>query len=316
MKRDILVADSDEAFASILKERLEDLGAYQVTIAPDGNTLLQQIITHPFDLLIVDVTLEDFSLPELLNRIHALRPTLRIVIIPYPGDQVPSALRDIPAYGLLPKPFITDELPVLMDQVLKAETALPLGQIANLYDDSQMNDSEDNGLFALLLEEEQAPTNLPQDSEHSMDLQAQDTAQLDANLGRSEQGPEILTIPSEEALPVLRALGHELQAALVMLSSKVNLLAYTGSLPRERAEDFCRFVARRVESGAQMMRSLGMGEESIDAMLDEGEKHRIYATRVIPAVWLTVVLEIRIPVGSLRYHTRKTVERLNDLLKR
>ncbi|MGC8878064.1 MAG: response regulator [Anaerolineae bacterium] len=314
MKRDILVADSDEAFASILKERLEDLGAYQVTIAPDGNALLQQIITHPFDLLIVDVTLEDLSLPELLNRIRALRPTLRIVVIPYPGDQVPSALKDIPAHGLLPKPFIIDELPILMDQVLRAETALPLGQIANVYD-SQADDSEDNGLFALLLEKEQALTNLPQDSEHSMDFQAQDTAQLDAVLGQSEQGPERLTILSEEALPVLRDLEHELQATLVMLSSKVNLLAYTGSLPQERAEDFCRFVARRVEDGAQMMRFLSLGEESINAMLDEGEKHRIYTTSVIPAVWLTVVLELRIPVGSLRYHTRKTVERLSDLLK-
>lgn len=314
MKRDILVADSDEAFASILKERLEDLGAYQVTIAADGNALLQQIITHLFDLLIVDVTLEDFSLPELLNRIRALRPTLRIVVIPYPGDQVPSALKDIPAHGLLPKPFMTDELPILMDRVLKSETALPLGQIANLYD-PQMDDSENNGLSALFSEEEQAFADLSQNSGHLIALQVQDAAQLDAELEQSEQCPERLTISSEEALPVLRALEHELQAALVMLSSKGDLLAYTGSLPRERAEDFCHFVARRVESGTQAMRFLGVGEESIDAMLDEGEKHRVYTTRVIPAVWLTVVLELRIPVGSLRYHGRKTVERLNGLLK-
>lgn len=312
MKREILIAGSDEAFASVLAEQLRAFGEHQVTVLNDGNTLLERIITHPFDLLIIDVALQDLALPELLHRIRALRPSLRIMVIPYPGNKVPFALKDIPAHGLLPKPFMTDELPLLIRRVLEAETALPLGQMANLYD--PRTDSDDEGdLFALLAEDELIPIGSVQEPEHPMLAQAQGAAWWNADVEQPEPGPEEINISPEEALPVLRALEHELQAVLVVLSCKANLLAHTSSLRRERVEDFCRFVARRVESGAQIMRFLDANDEGIATLLDEGGKYRVYTTQVTPAVWLTVALELHVPVGSLRYHIRKAAEQLAGL---
>lgn len=310
MECNTLVADSDAAFASILKERLEDIGEYRVTVVSNGDALLESIIAHPFDLLIVDVTLQDPSLPDLLHRICTLQPSLRIMVIPYPGNQVPFALKDIPAHGLLPKPFITDELPLLIRRVREVESALPLGEMANLCD-PQMDVSEEDYLFALFPEEESTLAESARGSGH----QGQDIVWWDTSVEQPDQVSGGIAISSEAVLPVLRALEHELQAVLIVLGSKAGLLAHTGSLPRERAEDFCRLVARRVESGAQIMRFLGADDGSIAMMLDEGEKHRVYTTRVTPAVWLTVVLEFHIPVGSLRYHIRKAVEQLVELLK-
>ncbi|MGQ9785578.1 MAG: response regulator [Anaerolineae bacterium] len=312
MKRDILVASSDEAFASVLKEQLEALGSYQVTIADSAHILLEKIATHPFDLLIVDVTLQDLSLPELLNQIRTSQPSLRIMAIPYPGNQVPFALKDMPVHGVLPKPFMTEELPSLVRRMFEAETALPLCQMAELYD-PRIDVAEENDLFGLFVEEGSTHIENTREPDHQTDSQAQNIVWWDTGIEQPEQSPEETTILSEEALPILRALEHELQAVLVVLSSQARLLAYSGSLPRERAGDLCRFIARRVESGTQLMRLLGANDESIAVMLDEGEKHRMYTTRVTPTIWLTAVIEFHIPVGSVRYHIRKAVEQLADL---
>ncbi len=313
MEYNTLVADRDEAFASFLKERLEDLGEYRVTIVSSGDSLLESVIAHRFDLLVVDVTLRDFSSPELLNRIHALQPSLRIMVIPYPGNQVPFALKDILVHGLLPKPFITEDLPLLIRRVLEAEIAVPLGEMANLCD-PQMNVSEEDYLFALFPEEGATFAKSARGSDQSTSHRGQDFVEWDTSVEQLDQDSGGVAIPSEEVLPVLRALEHELQAILIVLSSKAGLLAHTGSFHRERAENFCRFVTRRVESGIQLMHFLGADDGSIAMMLDEGEKHRVYTTRVTPTVWLTVVLEFHIPIGSLRYHIRKTVEQIVGLL--
>lgn len=312
MKHDILIADSDEAFASVLAEQLDALGEYRVTVVNDGNTLLERTITHSFDLLIVDVKLRDPALPELLNRVRTLRPSLRIVVIPYPGNRVPFTLKEIPAHGLLPKPFMIEELPLLICRALEAETAVPLGQMADL-SDPQTDELDENGLFALLPEDGSISIGNVQESDHLASSPAQDAAWWDIGKAPPETGLEEITFSPDQAVPILRALEHELQADLVVLSCQTVLLAHTGSFPRARLEEFCRCMARRIESGAQMMRFLGDEDENIVMLLDEGQKHRIYTTRVTPAMWLTVALEFRVPVGSLRYHIRKAVEQLASL---
>jgi CheY-like chemotaxis protein len=312
MEHDILIADSDGAFASVLAEQLEALGRYRVTIVKDGNTLLERTITGSCDLLIVDVTLQDPALPELLNRVRALRPSLRLVVIPYPGNKVPFTLKDIPGHGLLPKPFMTEELPRLIRRALEAESAVPLGQMADLYD-PRTDGSADSDFLTLLSEDESVSIASAPGSDHPTRPPAEDVARWDIGKAQSEPGSEGITIPPEGAVPILRALERELQAALVVLSCKTHPLAHTGTLPRARVEDFCRFVARRIESGAQIMRFLGADDENIATLLDEGQRYRVYTTQVTPAMWLTVVLEFHVPVGSLRYHIRKAVEQLAGL---
>ncbi|MCS7259893.1 MAG: response regulator [Anaerolineae bacterium] len=311
MKRDILIADSDEAFASVLAERLAVFDEYRVTVVHDGNALLEKAITQPFDLLILDVALQDSALSELLERIRTLRPLLRIMVVPYPGNKVPSTLQHVPVYGVLPKPFMTEELPHLIRHALEAETALPLGQMAEVYD-PRADAADGSDPFQLFPEDEPISIGSAHDSSYSAIFQAQEATQWNVDAGQSV-APDEITISSEEATPVLRALGRELQAVLVVLSHKANLLAHTSSLPRERVENFCRCVAHRVESGAQLMRFLDAHDESIATLLDEGRRYRVYTTQVTSAMWLTVVLELHIPVGSLRYHIRKAVEQLAHL---
>lgn len=52
----ILIVEDDADIAAIERDYLE-LGGYAVTIAPDGTTGLDQALTQPFDLLLLDVML-------------------------------------------------------------------------------------------------------------------------------------------------------------------------------------------------------------------------------------------------------------------
>ncbi|GEM_PF-1018575 len=320
MQYNILVADSDEAFASILKERLEALGKYRVALANDGNAALESVVTQPFDLLILDVGLKDSSLPDLLNRVHAIRPSLRIAMVPYPENQVPSVLRDIPVHGLLPKPFTADELPLLIQRILHAEAPVPLSQIARV-SDAQSGAAEEDEIFALFSDEGSVLTKLTGDVTDTATTHGSPTGvlsrgtRLATTMEAPMLDPELVTILSQEGVSILKGLEHELQATLIMLSADARPIASSGSLPQEHLWELSRLIAQQIEASAQVMHFLSTGSEGIALILAEGEEHRVYSTQVAQTVWLTVVADLRIPLGSLRYHTRKAADRLVSLIR-
>ena len=55
MTHSILVVDSDNAFATIIKEGLETSGEFQVTLTHAGGDALESVVERHFDLVIVDM---------------------------------------------------------------------------------------------------------------------------------------------------------------------------------------------------------------------------------------------------------------------
>jgi PAS domain S-box-containing protein len=103
----ILLVEDDEIMRSLTRQLLKEQG-YTVIEADDGKTALETMAAHPgpIDLLLTDVVMRRMSGPELVERLHASHPDLKVVYMSgYTGELMAERevlKRDI---TLLEKPF-------------------------------------------------------------------------------------------------------------------------------------------------------------------------------------------------------------------
>jgi DNA-binding NtrC family response regulator len=103
----IMLVEDDEIMRGLTKQLLEEHG-YTVIEADDGKSALQWLESHtdPVDLLLTDVVMRRMSGPELVQRVSASRPGLKVVYMSgYTGELI--AEREVLSRGvtLLEKPF-------------------------------------------------------------------------------------------------------------------------------------------------------------------------------------------------------------------
>jgi DNA-binding response OmpR family regulator len=111
MTHRILIVDSDEAFAAVLKESLEQGGAYRAIVMASGDEALQALVAAEFDLAIVDLGLTDPDGATVARTLRQQQADLRLMLIPLMGEELSSELADLDVQGILPKPFFFPELP-------------------------------------------------------------------------------------------------------------------------------------------------------------------------------------------------------------
>ena len=103
----ILLVEDDEIMRSLTRKLLEENG-FTVVEADDGKSALEWTESHPepIDLLLTDVVMRRMSGPELVERLSASRPNLKVVYMSgYTGELM--ANREVLKVGvtLLEKPF-------------------------------------------------------------------------------------------------------------------------------------------------------------------------------------------------------------------
>lgn len=103
----ILLVEDDETMRSLTRQVLQEHG-YAVVDADDGKSALEWVESHPdpIDLLVTDVVMRRMSGPELVDRLSASRPNLKVVYMSgYTGELI--AEREMLKRGitLLEKPF-------------------------------------------------------------------------------------------------------------------------------------------------------------------------------------------------------------------
>jgi PAS domain S-box-containing protein len=103
----ILLVEDDAIMRGLTRKTLEEHG-YTVAEADDGKSALEWLDSHPgqIDLLLTDVVMRRISGPELVERLHASQPNLKVVYMSgYTGELI--AGRDLLKRGvtLLEKPF-------------------------------------------------------------------------------------------------------------------------------------------------------------------------------------------------------------------
>jgi CheY-like chemotaxis protein len=127
MASKILVVDRDEAFATMLRVMLEVDGGYEVEVVDSGKGALALLRQKDFDLTILDMDLipEDLSYSQVAEQIRQVRPTMRLMLIPLTGKNVPEEARGLGIQGTLSKPFFVDDLLPNIQAVLSQEAPPP-----------------------------------------------------------------------------------------------------------------------------------------------------------------------------------------------
>jgi DNA-binding response OmpR family regulator len=121
----VLVIEDDSAIRQGLVDALRFAG-YEVLQAANGNDGLKEALRATFDLLLLDLILPGHSGFEILEAVHAARPTLPVIILTArgeEGDRV-KGLR-LGADDYVVKPFSVRELLARVEAVLRRSPERP-----------------------------------------------------------------------------------------------------------------------------------------------------------------------------------------------
>ncbi len=114
----ILVAEDDEQVRGVITRILERAG-YAVTVVEDGDAAWRAVNNEAFDLLILDMVMPGMQSREVIERVQALRPSLRVLLTSgYSSGSNISALAQRTGLELLRKPFDPDQVLLAVRQAL------------------------------------------------------------------------------------------------------------------------------------------------------------------------------------------------------
>lgn len=121
-----LIVDDDPVFSRVLARSLTRKG-YQTQVASDLQTAIFLAETEQFDLASVDLKLDQESGLQLIPRLRALQPHLRILMLTgYASIATAVEAIKLGADHYLPKPADTEQiLQALLGQACTAEAAPP-----------------------------------------------------------------------------------------------------------------------------------------------------------------------------------------------
>jgi len=120
----LLLAEDDEALASLLEEYLSEAG-YDLVVCHRGDTALQALKKEHFDLVLSDIVMPGADGLTLLRHIHDHMPdTFMLLMTGYSG--IENALHAVEqgAYDFVSKPFQLPEILVRLDNAARYQRLL------------------------------------------------------------------------------------------------------------------------------------------------------------------------------------------------
>ena len=231
MTYQILIVDSNKAFATMLQESLEQGSDCRATVATGGDEALQALTTAEFDLAIVDLGLTDADGATLARALRQQRADLRLMLIPLMGEELPSELADLDVQGVLPKPFFLPELPGRIADAL----ARPVGGVPDLAEVTEPDIS--SGLPVVSSDERLA----------------------------------VLREHISEIIQEMNALSQEINAEAVILTCRGKLIAHTGRLSAEGSDALAQVVAESWRTSARVAQILGQEQLRFEQSTEGGE---------------------------------------------
>jgi DNA-binding NtrC family response regulator len=126
VKQRILVIDPDIAFATLLKESLEQTLLYQITTANDGQAVLDTLAQDGWAMVILDLGLTDPPAEQVAQSVRAQHPELPLMVIPLDGDALPPEISALGIQGVLTKPFFLPDLSSLVARAMSTQSPVPV----------------------------------------------------------------------------------------------------------------------------------------------------------------------------------------------
>ncbi len=104
-----LVVDDESGARQALELALKE--EYVLSFAEDGQQALQLLVSHPIDLILLDLRLPDLNGLEVLHRIRRVWPDLAVIVITgYSTHEQAVEAANLGIAGYLIKPWEVDEL--------------------------------------------------------------------------------------------------------------------------------------------------------------------------------------------------------------
>jgi DNA-binding response OmpR family regulator len=289
----ILIVDSDEAFATILKEGIEMGGDYKADIVTTALEARNVAARGQLAMAIVDMGLDVDDPLELLRTLRERHPELRLMVIPANGS--PDSALDLGIQGTLSKPFFMPEIPAQIESALsRAVGASPAESKPEqaTVDAPVVVGRPEIPTPAAVVEPapEKAPSTPP--------------AELLAHLATE----------SQRLTENLRYLLRELNADAVLLTYGTELVAYAGQFGRAEAERLAQVVSESWQASARVAAALGREKVRFEQSLHEGEDYLLYSLATTSEIVLSVALRADRPLGMIRYNTKQTAQELAPIL--
>jgi CheY-like chemotaxis protein len=123
MSAKILIVDDDPFVRDLLAKVLRR-GGHDVTVSETADEALETLRTASFDLLLTDVVMPGMDGFDLLRRVKAVHPSVKVIVLT--GYARMQSISDFLLYGAddyLAKPFQVHELVAAVDRATRSATA-------------------------------------------------------------------------------------------------------------------------------------------------------------------------------------------------
>lgn len=300
----ILVVDSNEGFATLLKESLEQDGGYRVALTTNGNDALQTLSSFPFDLAIVDLGLQNPDGIALAHQLRQQKADLRLMLIPIQGEDLSPEASGMDVQGVLPKPFFLPELPGRIADALSQTVKPPAPEAPKAAGPSEK-------VKATPEEKPQPPSPPPPqpEPEPPSTPPPQPAAQAATDGGALSSMREHMP----EIVKQMNDLAQEVNADAVLLTSKGRVISHTGRISAEGAVGLAQAVAESWRTAARVAQIMGQKLKRFEQSTEGGD-HLFYSLAVAEDIILSVAMGASVPLGMIRHRAKETADSLKTQL--
>lgn len=286
----VLVADPNPAFAAMIAQVLEETKRFQVTFASTGAEAIGAASRDSFDIVILETSIEDFSLRDAVTVLRRNQPYLPImVILPFGEQALPDAAKYFDVQGILSKPLYIPDLQKQIESAL----AKPVNGVTpppRNYD-AEPRPATPHPTGAA------TPTHPPAHPSASVPASARRPAPpapawLD-DVGRAAQYLTTLTLESSAS------------AALLMRGQQ--LIAFAGQCSKRDADELASVVAA---NWAKDGGGGGQGAQVRFLHLSSGADYLVYSTLAAAEVVLSMAFQAETPLGQIRKQAKRATEAL------
>ncbi|HDQ72127.1 MAG TPA: response regulator [Chloroflexi bacterium] len=316
-ERKILIVDGDVAFSTILKEGLEQEARYQTIVTSSAREALAMLENTPFDLVIVDLGLDDPDGGTFALDLRKQHPDLNLMLIPMMGEALPAELSDLDVQGILTKPFFFPELPGLIGRAMGEEIAhdapvedLAPASIADTPLVSEAPEKEALDWGEISARAETPPAKQPAvlgEAEDEGEDEDEDERLREVKDGISEQN-------MHKIVQAMNGLAQDINADAVILTCANALIAHAGLLTLQGARDLAQVVGENWCTSLRIAEILGQKQSHFEQSIDGGA-HLFYSFAVLDDIVLSTALSASVPLGMIRHSTRSTAAKLKRLIE-
>ncbi len=116
----LLIAEDEDTLSFFLRQSLEDATPpFVVEVVDAGDKALKKVLTDRFDLMIVDLRLPDMDGLALIKAVRQFDPFMKVIVMTaYGSPETEAEVRKLGINGYVTKPFIIEDMKMLISQVM------------------------------------------------------------------------------------------------------------------------------------------------------------------------------------------------------